>query len=105
MTTIRPNKQGVFPRLSNGVHDVALGNGTQFRIVLHKTGYVVTVGIVTRGCYEFACRADAGYVADKLFLAPFDGDAANIADLINDQMYEPGSIERQGHYSESLCAK
>lgn len=107
--TIRPTKSGVFPRLETGVHQVALGNSTQFTIGIIHAGVHgqcgLFVGVEARGCYHFANRADRGYVMDKLKLDPFDGDAANIADFINDQNFEPGEIERQGTYLESCCVK
>ena len=107
--TIRPTKSGVFPRLETGVHDVALGNMTQFRIGIIRASVHgqdgLFVGVETRGAYHFSNRADTGYVMDKLKLAPYDGDAAHIADFINDQNFEPGEIERQGTYLGSCCAK
>jgi len=105
MTTIRPTKSGVFPRLETGVHQVCLGNCTMFVTAIIHGDHGLFIGIEERGAYRFGHRADAGYVMEKLRLAPFKGDAANIADLINDQLYEPGSVERQGKYTEQLCAK
>lgn len=104
MTPIRPNKFGVFPRLETGVYQVCLGNSSMFDIGIIVFDRGVFVGIYGYGAYSFAVRVDAGYAQDKLKLK-FKGDAANIADLINDQLYEPGSIERQGEYTEQLCAK
>lgn len=105
MTAIRPNKSGVFPRLETGVHQVCLGNSSMFDIgIIVFPAAGLFVGIYGYGAYSFAFRADAGYVQDKLKLR-FGSDAANIADLINDQLYEPGSVKRQGEYTEQLCAK
>ena len=104
MTTIRPTKSGVFPRLKTGVHQVCLGNSSMFDIGIIVFDRGIFAGINGYGAYHFAFRADAGYLQDKLKIR-FEGDATNIADLINDQLYEPGSIERQGEYTEQLCAK
>jgi len=104
MTTIRPNKLGVFPRLETGVHQVCLGNSSMFNIGIFAETFPLFVAIESHGAYGFGVTAHAGYVKDKLKLR-FEGDAANIADFINDQLYEPGSIERQGEYTEQLCAK
>lgn len=101
--TIRPNHQGLFPRLGLGVHDVALGNGTQFRIgIVPSFAGSIMVGVIGRGCYEFTHHVHASYVAEKLNL--MDGDAANMADFINDNLYQQSAYvsKRQGHYLESL---
>lgn len=102
MTTIRPNKQGIWPRLMSGIYSLALGNGTQFEAML-LTENGVALGLYGRGCYGFCIQADAGYVASKLGLTHYIGDAANIADFINDQLFEPGSVKRQGRYFDKLC--
>lgn len=109
MTTIRPNKQGIWPRLMPGIYSLALGNGTQFEAAVLfnqdtlAEGHELALGLFGRGCYAFAIRADAGYVACKLGLTHYIGDAANVADFINDQLFEPGSVKRQGRYSPNFC--
>jgi hypothetical protein len=98
--TIRPDSNHKFPLLNDGVHDLALGNGTQFRvgIVNGRTG--LFLGIVGHGAYEFCVPACPGYVEDKLSL--LEGDAMNLADFINDQTFSDTET-RYGEYSESLC--
>ena len=104
LTTIRPNKEGSFPKLKDGIHDLALGNGTQFRIVIsYPRGCHLYVGIVGKGCYNFRLPAHPGYVMDKLKLAPFKGDAANLCDFINDQLDWPAERARQGNYDVISC--
>lgn len=103
MTPIRPNQQGVFPRVTNGVHEIALGNGTQHRILVHAAHGILAIGIMGKGCYEFGHTAHPAYVMEKLGLHPYEGDANHVADFINDQIYQPGFIGRHGAYAESLC--
>lgn len=105
MTTIRPSINGTFPRLKTGVHEVCLGNSSMFNI-----GLIVTedkppfVAVEGHGAYSFGLVADPGYVQAKLNLR-WEGDAAHIADFINDQLFTPGFIKRQGTYAKRLCAK
>jgi len=99
MNPTRPNKNGIFPILPDGVHTVALGNGTQHQIIKYQDVY----GVLGKGCYEFSHFAHAGYVQQKLGFGSYEGDAANFADFINDQLGV--GAERQGWYYEDLCEK
>jgi hypothetical protein len=98
---IRPNAQGVFPRVINGPHQLALGNMTQFSILVYRSNGTLHLGIEGKGCYCFGIAADKAYVAEKLGLT-FTGDAANVADFINDQLTKMPA-PRQGQYEEGLC--
>lgn len=105
-TLIRPNPQGVFPRIKPGVvHDVALGNSSMFPIVvITDDGFgSMFVAVERHGAYCFSTQAHAGYVSEKLKIK-HEGDAENIANFINDQMFEPGEVERQGRYAPKLCS-
>jgi len=101
---IRPVLPGRFPFLrDNEVHAVALGNMTQFDIVLHggaRDG-ALYVGLVGAGCYRFSDYVNAGYAGDKLKV--LSGDAGNLADFINSQLDIPWeSWEPQGRYDSHL---
>lgn len=93
---IRP-KDGVFPKLMNGAHRLALGNGTAYDIVRFKSGGTLYLGIEGVGCYHFALCPDAGYVAEKYRLEQVMGDAMNLADFICDQLTKTPAA-RQGKY-------
>ena len=102
-TTIRPTAPGIFPYLKNGLHSVALGNGSRFDVGVMRTEGGKLISIVGHGAYVFGHFATTGYVASKLGL--LEGDAANIADLINCQvgsMTMPSDV--QGDYNPSLLA-
>lgn len=94
---IRPNAEGVFPRLVNGPHRLALGNGTAYDILVFKTNGVLYLGIEGVGCYHFALPPDVAYVAEKFRLDRVMGDAMNLTDFVWDQI-APGA-PRQGRYS------
>lgn len=109
---VRPNKAGKFPNVihnaSEGEHtltQVALGNMTQYRLLVAVTRRGVFIAIEGIGAYEFQGFAHKGYVADKLNIK-HEGDAANLADFINDQHaygIDQAIHERQGAYMEHLC--
>jgi len=108
---VRPNKEGIFPDVFWGTQvfrgDVALGNSTQYRICVAKIGRWFFVGVMERGAYEFDGYVHWSYAKDKLGLK-HDGDARNVADFINDQIFFGGAggdlpFERQGKYDPSLC--
>lgn len=101
MNPIRPNKQGVFPRVERGTHSVCLGNMTMYQIVLSRNEDGLVIGIVGRGCNSFGYTPDWQDVREMLALMA--GDAGNVSDFIADQLTEPGSIERQGTYYPKLC--
>lgn len=104
-TTIRPSINGTFPRLKTGVHKVCLGNSSMFNIGLIFTkDNPLFVAVEGHGAYSFGLVADFDYVQAKLNLR-WEGDAANITDFINDQLFIPGFIKRQGAYAKELCEK
>jgi hypothetical protein len=99
---VRPNLNGVFPRVINGPSQLALGNGTQYNILVYRTGGKLHLGVEGKGCYGFGLSVDASYVAEKFRLEQTMGDAANLADFINDQIAE-SARPRQGHYDAQNC--
>lgn len=106
MNEIRPNKAGIFPYVLNDngwiFRNVALGNMTQYKILVAQNYNGVIIGVEGRGLYEFGGFAHQGYVKEKLGLK-HDSDAANVADFINDQL-QNGS-QRQGTYMDHLCTE
>lgn len=104
MKTLRPNKHGIFPKISSTFYGpVALGNGTQWMVGIFFVGErLLFVGIEGYGAYVFGPDSDPGYVGQKLNIR-FDGDAANFTDFLNDQTL-PGS-ERFGEYQAHLTSE
>lgn len=104
MKVIRPTSKGVFPVLEDGVHHVALGNMTQFQIAIMRSAPLMFVGIVGKKCYIFSpIPAHPSYVQEKLGL--LEGDANNVADLINSQYgfsAAPSGVEHHGYYHPNL---
>lgn len=101
---IRPTKPGVFPVLGNGVHNIALGNMTQYPIAVMRTEMGrLFIGVEGKGCYSFATPVDPSYVEGKLRILP--GDSENIADLINCQIVQGEPRKVFGHYHDKLLAK
>jgi hypothetical protein len=104
MKPIRPNLAGAFPRLPSAEPvEVALGNGSQFTIAIVPNDGRVLIAVEGKGAYTFGHTAHPSYVQEKLKV--MNGDAVNLADLINDQLFEPGSIPRHGYYYPTLCNK
>ncbi len=99
---IRPTTQaGVFPVVAPGVHEVALGNWSQFRLAVYDNqGLGIFCGVIGRGCYLFTHSPTPEYVAEKM--AVYSGDAQNLADFIACQFGE--APEPFGHYNPHLCA-
>lgn len=102
---IRPSKSGVFPHLPTGIHDVALANMTQFEIMIARCPDrgVIGIGISGKGAYIFGHGPHPCYVQEKLRV--LDGDAANIADFIADQINPKSPTDqpdRHGSYSVSM---
>jgi len=83
MNIIRPYTHGIFPILEDGLHTVALGNGTQWEITIMRQDRGTIIGIIGKGCYLFNHNAHPAYVQEKLKVGA--GDAANVADFINCQ--------------------
>jgi hypothetical protein len=103
MREIRPTKEGKWPILGNGAPfrgQVALGNMTQYKMTLWHCEDGLVIAIDERGAYSFNSYSHWAYVQDKLGLK-YEGDARNIADLINDQFRE--LCDRQGEYNPQLC--
>ncbi len=99
---IRPNKNGIFPKLEPGLHGVAIGNGSRFDIgIIHSDGDIF-VAIERHGAYRFGHHVHPSYVWQKLNV--IEGDAENIADLINDQL-GCGVVGRYGKYYPEMTAK
>ena len=102
LSIIRPKQGGVFPHLlADGIHEVALGNGIQFRLAMFwpESGGLFC-GIVGKGCYLFSHAPHPGYVQEKMGLDQWD--AANMADFIACQFGE--APVPFGHYNPQLCA-
>jgi hypothetical protein len=86
---------------------ISLGNWTSFRVAmfyLHadQTGFglgisfpALFVAVEGKGAYTFSSWAHWSYVAEKLDM--MEGDARNMADLINAQLGASGA-EEQGRY-------
>jgi hypothetical protein len=80
---------------------VALGNGTQWRFGAFFTpGGKLFVGIEEHGAYVFDGFVHFTYAMEKFHI--LNGDAMNVADWINAQIFEPEQIQ-QGHYKDDLC--
>jgi hypothetical protein len=102
---IRPKLNGVFPILPDGLHNVALGNGTQYEVCIIRTERGIVFGILGRGCYEFDRGShDVSYVIEKMNIRRiFIGDAMNFSDLITSQFTQV--FTPIGGYQPNLCAK
>ncbi len=101
--SIRPNSKGRFPKVGNGIHDLALGNGTRFDVVtFHQPDGPIAFGVVGKGCYLFDSRPNPGYLAEKFNRLLLAGDAANLADFIGDQLDD--DQEPYGNYNRKLCS-
>ena len=102
--TIRPTIDGVFPQLPDGLHDVALGNGTQYRVMIHRTDTDIAFGILGLGCYVFSHGdQDPMYVSEKMGIRKMhEGDARNFSDFITSQFSQ--TFTRLGNYYPTLCA-
>ncbi len=97
MQVSRPDMGGNFPRLENGVHDVALGNGTLLEMLVFKSRGVLNLGVFGHGCYKFSSFVSAGFASEKLFSGGGLADAAHVADFINCQL-QVFDGEPQGKY-------
>ena len=102
---IRPKLNGVFPILPDGLHNVALGNGTQYEVCITRTERGIVFGIIGKGCYEFDRGGhDVSYVIEKMGIIPmFKGDAMSFSDLITSQFTQ--DFTPIGEYQLNLCAK
>lgn len=105
---VRPNAAGAFPRLADGAHSVALGNGRQYEVVIvrgrtikRQLGEFPTlVAVIGKGAYWFSQFLHGSYACEKLGI-PRD-DADNLADFINDQLSI--NAARQGKYDPNTTA-
>jgi hypothetical protein len=101
MNPIRPAPDGTWPWLGESFFgEVALGNMTQFKIGIHRTDHGYLVSVCEHGAYEFSGFAHWSYVNEKLGV--LDGDARNIADLINAQLVLAEG-KKQGIYEPQFC--
>lgn len=104
MKVIRPTSKGVFPIVEDGLHQVALGNATQFEIAIMRADRGLFIGIIGKKCYTFGpFKAHPAYVQEKLGI--MEADANNVADFINSQYgfsATPGQIEYHGYYYPNL---
>lgn len=107
MKPIRPISKGVFPSVKDGIHEVALGNMSQFRIAVMRSAPHLFIGIEGKGCYTFGpFIAHPAYVQEKLKI--MEGDANNVADFINSQYgfnSNPGKFTYHGMYYDNLLNK
>lgn len=107
MSEIRPDADGNFPHLCDGTDTfrgrVATGHGSAYMVTMFVTDHMqLFVGVEGLGCWTFHVDGfvSADYVAEKI--RGLGGDAANIADLIQDQ--GPYALcDRQGRYLASCC--
>jgi len=100
---VRPNAAGFFPRLMDNVYQVALGNGTQYTVSIHRNPLgsdelapTLFVGIMGHGFYQFTHYAHAVYVREKFKISL--SDASLFANFINDQL--PNNDPRLGQVFE-----
>lgn len=102
---IRPKLNGVFPILPDGLHNVALGNGTQYEVCITRTERGIVFGIIGKGCYRFGCGGHhIEHIIEKMGINPaYKGDAMNFSDLITSQFTQ--SFEPIGDYIGHLCSK
>jgi len=101
LPTIRPTQAGVFPVVAPGIHEVALGNGSQLRIAVYDNqGAGIFCGVIGKGCYLFSHPPHPSHVREKMGL--MEGDAENLADFIACQFGE--APQPFGHYNPHLCA-
>ena len=99
--TVRPFPDGTFPHVGQPFYgDVALGNGTRWRIGLSMHGRRLLVSIEGRGSYGFDSFVAAIYASEKLGIGR--SDAENVSDFINDQLGADG--RRQGSYDPGLTS-
>lgn len=109
MRTVRAGQDHYFPKLDLPfVGQVALGNGTQwlFHIETYRQGVYVAILQTSYRWGESLRLIDAEQpirtdTLRKRFPKMLDGDAGNIADLLNDQRDAPPE-ERQGYYHSNL---
>ena len=105
MKPLRPFKSGsrwenVTPEFQPFCGSVALGNVTQYNIAMfRKPNGEFFVAVEGCGAYSFGGEVHPGYLGSKLGIQ-FDGDAANLADLVNAQL---GHTSEFGSYSVGLC--
>lgn len=85
-----------------GVYQVALGNGSQFRVAVFHHGEIpaLFVGLPGEGCWLFHNAPHPTYVREKMGV--LEGDAENLADFIACQFGE--APVPFGHYNPHLCA-
>ena len=102
---IRPNINGVFPILRDGLHNVAMGNGTQYEVCITRTERGIVFGIIGKGCYTFGFGGHhCEYIIDKMGINPhYTSCARNTTDRIPSQFTQ--DFTPIGEYQLNLCAK
>jgi hypothetical protein len=98
MKAVQPNISLQFPRVKDGVYDVALGNSNGFRVSVMRHECGLAVGIIGRGAYMFAAPPHPSYVAEKLRVDY--ADAENLADFIADQLDIPRDNARRNRFGQ-----
>jgi hypothetical protein len=103
----RPDVTETFPEVE-GRCQLALGNMTQYEVLVHTVGEWIVVAVLERGAYEFDGYAHWAYVMEKVGIK-FEADARNLADFINDQLWHRDAMviqsRRQGRYSNEFLSK
>jgi hypothetical protein len=109
MTTAfsRPGKDHRHPRVALPFYgDVALGNGTMWKIgaFMTATGRLF-VGVERHGSYTFQHWVHIAYASEKLEIG-FIGDAGCMADWVNDQLgHADPDGNRQGVYQDEFVGE
>lgn len=101
---VRPNQAGKFPQVtsfSDFFGEVALGNGTQYKIFIAQKGDWHIVAVLGYGAYQFQGYVHSDYAGDKLGVKN-KADAANLADFINAQTLGQ-DYNVQGAYDGMFC--
>lgn len=101
---IRPNMDHIFPVIPSPWHgEVALGNGTQWRMqLLRSSDYGIALHVVRWGLAVFNGQVSAAKVR-KYMPKIIEGDATNLADFLNDQLHGPSlRVARVGYYFPNL---
>ena len=90
-----------FPVSRTYTGNLTLGQGTMIEIICHRhTDKSITLGLLSYGCYRFNYCQNWEYIADKMRMTQWEGDARNIADFIAAQF--GSDREEQGRYYSCL---
>ena len=85
--------------------DIALGNGTQWKIAAFFVPLAkMFIGVETRGCYTFCGFVHYSYAMEKLNIG--EPDARNLSDWINCQLsINDTDYKEQGNYEKNLISE